>query len=62
MALYHKWDVKKGFFYVLQFFSLISDGIGGVGYEKLQFLMFRKMRGHFLHSNTHENTDVFLPP
>ena len=30
MALYHKWDVKNGFAYVLQFFSLISDGIGGV--------------------------------
>ena len=25
MALYHKWDVKKGFAYVLQFFSLISE-------------------------------------
>ena len=30
MALYHKWDVKNGFPYVLQFFSLISDGLGGV--------------------------------
>ena len=27
MALYH---VKNGFTYVLQFFSLISDGLGGV--------------------------------
>ena len=29
-----------------------------------EFLMttFRKMRGHFLHSNIHENTDVSLPP
>ena len=27
MALYHKWDVKNGFVYVLQFFSLISDGL-----------------------------------
>ena len=25
MALYHKWDVKNYFAYVLQFFSLISD-------------------------------------
>ena len=25
MALYHKWDVKKGFSYVLKFFSLIFD-------------------------------------
>ena len=30
MALYHKWDVKKVFAYVLQFFSLIFDGLGGV--------------------------------
>ena len=30
MTLYHKWDVKNGFVYVLQFFSLISDGLGGV--------------------------------
>ena len=30
MPLYHKWDVKNGFVYVLQVFSLISDGLGGV--------------------------------
>ena len=30
MALCHKWDVKNGFTYVLQFFSLISDGLGGM--------------------------------
>ena len=30
MALYHEWDVKNGFAYVLTFFSLISDGLGGV--------------------------------
>ena len=30
MGLYHKWDVKNGFAYVFQFFSLISDGLGGV--------------------------------
>ena len=30
MALYHKWDVKNGFAYLLQVFSLISDGLGGV--------------------------------
>ena len=30
MALYHKWDVKNGFVYVLTFFSFISDGLGGV--------------------------------
>ena len=32
MALYHKWDVKNGFAYVFTFFSLISDGLGGVTY------------------------------
>ena len=36
MALYHKWDVKNGFNYVLQFFSLISDGVGGVPRGYLQ--------------------------
>ena len=30
MALYHKWDVKNDFTYVLTFFSLISDGPGSV--------------------------------
>ena len=30
MASYHKWDVKNDFAYVLQFFSLISDDLGGV--------------------------------
>ena len=30
MALYHKLDVKNGFAFVLQFFSLISDSLGGV--------------------------------
>ena len=29
MALYHEWDVKNGFAYVLQYFSL-SDGLSGV--------------------------------
>ena len=30
MALYHKGGVKAGFIFVLQFFMLISDGLGGV--------------------------------
>jgi hypothetical protein len=30
MALYHIWDVKNGIAFVLQFFSLISDSLGGV--------------------------------
>ena len=33
MALCHKWDVKNDFAYVLQFFSLISDGLGSVAGE-----------------------------
>ena len=27
MALYHKWDVKNDFVFVLQFFSPIFDGL-----------------------------------
>ena len=30
MTSYHKWDVKNGFAYVLQFFSLIYYCLGGV--------------------------------
>ena len=30
MDLYRKWDVKNCFAFVLQFFSLISDGLGSV--------------------------------
>ena len=30
MALYHKWDVKNDFAYVLQFFSLIYDSLASV--------------------------------
>ena len=35
MALYHKWDVKNDFAYVLQFFSLISDSLGSVSSRRL---------------------------
>ena len=34
MALYHKWDVKNDFSYVLIFFSLISEGLSGVQGER----------------------------
>jgi hypothetical protein len=34
MALYYKWDVKNGFAFVFQFFSLISDSLGGVSSDK----------------------------
>jgi hypothetical protein len=30
MALYHKWGVKTGFTFALQFFLFISDSLGGV--------------------------------
>ena len=30
MVLYHKWGVKTGSTFALQFFLLISDGLGGV--------------------------------
>ena len=32
MALHHKWDVKNDFAYGLQFFLLISDGLGSVAH------------------------------
>ena len=35
MALYHIWDAKFGLAIVLQFFSLISDGLGGVQYHEV---------------------------
>jgi hypothetical protein len=30
MALYHKWGVKTDSTFAIQFFMLISDGLGGV--------------------------------
>ena len=40
MALCHKWDVKNDFAYVLQFFSRISVGLGGVTrYIIMKFLL-----------------------
>ena len=40
MALRYIWDVKNDFAYVLQFFSLISDGLGSV--PCVAFSMCRK--------------------
>ena len=37
MALCYKWDVKNDFAFALQFFSHISDGLGGVVHETLNF-------------------------
>ena len=47
MALYHKWDVKNGFTYVLTFFSLISKGLGGVACSSLLLLLTRSQYGMF---------------
>ena len=45
MAWYHKWDVKNNFANVLQFFSLISDGLGGVSSKwAATILHFKKIR------------------
>ena len=45
MDLYHnKWDVKNGLAYGLTFFSLISDGLGGV--KKFPRANFYKLFGH----------------
>ena len=40
MTLYWKWDVKNGFTYELQFFSFISDGLGGV-HKILLFIIYK---------------------
>ena len=40
MALYHKWDVKNDFTYVLTFYSLIFDGLGGMPCFVLSFTNF----------------------
>ena len=44
MALYHKWDVKTGFIFALQFFMLISHGLGGVFYHNEWNEKFGKLR------------------
>ena len=45
MALYHKWDVKNAFTYVLTFFSLISDGLGSVLiFRRYQILLWSEIR------------------
>ena len=41
-ALYHKWGVKTGFTFALQFFMPISDGLGGVRYENSELLLIFK--------------------
>ena len=47
MALYHKWDVKNYFAYVLQFFSLISDGLGSVLQAPTQYFQLEKIVGTY---------------
>ena len=39
IALYYKWNVKNDFPYVLQFFSLISVGLGGVKREMVCYFI-----------------------
>ena len=56
MGLYHNWDVKNGFAYVLQFFSLISDCLGGVTQVS------NKGRGEVLKSTRDTNLDKSLTP
>ena len=37
MDSYHKWDTKNGFAVMLQFFSLISDVLGGVSRKETRY-------------------------
>ena len=34
MPLYYKWDIRNSFSFLLQFFSLIFGGLGGVYYDE----------------------------
>ena len=47
MALYHKWDLKSGFAFVLQFFSLLSDCLDGVKFIYQIGILEIKRRGWF---------------
>ena len=49
MALYHKWDIKYDFAYVLQFFPLISDGLGSV----IMHVHIKKRDFKSTNANTH---------
>ena len=50
MALYHKWDIKNGFAYAIQFFSLISDSLGSVLYEgRLKIILLLQVRREYSH-------------
>ena len=42
MALYHKWDVKNDFAYVVQFFPLISDRLGSVTHFMAQSIFEKR--------------------
>ena len=45
MALYHKWNVKTGFTFALQFFILISEGLGGVNRSEHGNISYRVLPG-----------------
>ena len=40
MALYHKWDVKNDFAYLLQVFSFIFDGLSSVKWLRIQVTLY----------------------
>ena len=44
LVLYSEWDVMNDLAYVLQFFSIIFDGLGGVIYNAIYIILPR----HFL--------------
>ena len=49
--MYHKWGVKTGFTFALQFFMLISDGLGGVTYDNHRIFLLAKSHGIWGTSN-----------
>ena len=52
-ALYHRWGVKNDLAYVLQFFSLISDGLGGVKHDRLRlYQLFRNISNYTISLNS----------
>ena len=52
MALYHKWDVKSGFAFVPQFFSLISDDLSGMSIIQLRIDSYQAQACHWKFLNT----------
>ena len=61
MDLYHKWDVKTDFAYVLQFCSLISDSLGSVTNTAIKNYLANKTCTTFL-SGQKNNENWVLDP